>query len=55
MIGTGFSGDVYYAIIANAFIHLVMYMYYLVATVSTSPWWGKYLTQVLDFLFHSKH
>ena len=41
----GYSGDIYYAIVANSLVHLVMYTYYLIATVSKSPWWGKYLTQ----------
>ena len=41
----GYSGDIYYAIVANSLVHLVMYTYDLIATVSKSPWWGKYLTQ----------
>ncbi len=42
----GYSGDIYYAIVANSFIHFLMYYYYLVATVSSAPAWGKYLTQL---------
>jgi elongation of very long chain fatty acids protein 4 len=42
----GFAGDIYYAILANAFIHLIMYYYYLVSTVTAPPKWGKYLTQM---------
>jgi hypothetical protein len=29
------SGDIYYAIVANSLVHLFMYTYYLIATVST--------------------
>ena len=43
---TGYTGDVYFTIVANSFIHLLMYYYYLVSTVSKAPSWGKYLTQL---------
>jgi len=42
----GYDGDVYYTVVANSFVHLVMYYYYLVASVGAKPWWGKYVTQL---------
>ncbi len=41
-----FSGDTYYAILANSAIHLAMYSYYLLASVGRRPAWGKYMTQM---------
>ncbi len=36
----------YFTIVANSFIHLLMYYYYLQSTLSSAPSWGKYLTQL---------
>ena len=36
----------YYTVIVNSFIHLVMYYYYLKSSFGASPSWGKYLTQL---------
>jgi hypothetical protein len=32
--------------IVNTFVHTLMYYYYFVASFSTPPKWGKYLTQL---------
>lgn len=45
-VNAGYGGDIYYTIVANSFIHLLMYWYYLRSTLSSAPWWGKYLTQL---------
>lgn len=44
----GYDGDVYYTIVANSFVHLVMYFYYLLTSFPgvEKPWWGKYVTQM---------
>jgi elongation of very long chain fatty acids protein 4 len=42
----GYDGDVYYTIVANSFVHLVMYFYYLVASFGIKVTWGKYVTQM---------
>jgi elongation of very long chain fatty acids protein 4 len=41
-----YAGDVYYTVVLNSFVHLVMYYYYLKASFGASPRWGKYLTQL---------
>jgi elongation of very long chain fatty acids protein 4 len=41
-----YDGDVYYTIIANSFIHSVMYFYYLLTSLNIRPAWGRYLTQL---------
>ena len=41
-----YDGDIYYTIIANSFVHLVMYYYYLQQTLLINVWWKKYLTQL---------
>jgi hypothetical protein len=48
----GYSGDIYYPIIANSFIHVVMYFYYFLSSVGPKPWWAKYLTmmQMIQFV-----
>ena len=48
----GYDGDIYYTIIANGFIHCVMYFYYLQTTFGAKPWWAKHLTslQLLQFV-----
>lgn len=43
---SAYDGDVYYTIIANSFVHLVMYYYYLQQTLLIDVWWKKYLTQL---------
>jgi elongation of very long chain fatty acids protein 4 len=42
----GYDGDVYYTIVANSFVHLVMYYYYLISSMGAKPWWGKYVTML---------
>lgn len=42
----GYAGDIYYTIVVNSFIHLLMYYYYLKASFGSAPSWGKYLTQL---------
>eukprot|EP01138_Halocafeteria_seosinensis_P008966 gb/GECG01009164.1/.p1 GENE.gb/GECG01009164.1/~~gb/GECG01009164.1/.p1 ORF type:complete len:280 (+),score=21.10 gb/GECG01009164.1/:1-840(+) len=41
-----YDGDIYYTVIANSFVHLVMYWYYFQSSVGTKPWWARYLTQL---------
>lgn len=41
-----FDGDVYFTIVANGFIHFVMYTYYFVSMHTRDIWWKKYLTQM---------
>jgi elongation of very long chain fatty acids protein 4 len=42
----GSNGDVYYTIVANSFIHAVMYTYYGLTTFNIRPWWGFLLTKL---------
>ena len=48
----GYDGDIYYTIVANGFIHLVMYYYYFLTTLGAKPTWAKYLTslQLIQFV-----
>ena len=41
----GADGDVYYTIVANSFIHFVMYAYYGLTTINVKPSWGWIVTQ----------
>jgi hypothetical protein len=36
----------------NVFVHIFMYSYYVVATKTNKPWWGRYLTtmQIVQFV-----
>jgi len=45
-VNIAYAGDIYYTVIVNSFIHLVMYYYYLKSSFGASPSWGKYLTQL---------
>lgn len=42
----GFDGDVYYTVVANSFVHLVMYSYYYLTAFNFKPVWGRYVTQL---------
>jgi elongation of very long chain fatty acids protein 4 len=42
---SGADGDVFYTVIANSFIHFVMYSYYALTTVNIRPSWGWVVTQ----------
>jgi hypothetical protein len=46
VVRAGYAGDVYFTIVANSFIHLLMYFYYFLSTFGPAPAWGKYLTQL---------
>lgn len=41
-----YDGDVYYTIVANSFVHLVMYSYYFATTFNVKLTIGKYVTQL---------
>lgn len=47
-----YDGDIYFTIVANGFIHFVMYYYYLLTTFGARPWWAAHLTslQMVQFL-----
>ena len=47
-----YDGDIYFTIVANGFIHCVMYFYYLLTTFGAKPWWASQLTsmQMIQFL-----
>lgn len=40
------TGDIWYTITANSFIHTVMYLYYFLGCFGIKPWWGRLLTQM---------
>jgi elongation of very long chain fatty acids protein 4 len=42
----GYDGDIYYTIVANGLVHLVMYFYYLLSCFGYRAWWARYLTQM---------
>lgn len=52
------GGDAYYSCALNSFVHVLMYTYYLMATLFKDErtkrkylWWGRYLTQFQMFQF----
>jgi elongation of very long chain fatty acids protein 4 len=58
------GGDSWVGSALNSTVHVVMYSYYLLASMSRSPdfrrkylWWGKYLTtfQILQFVENLLH
>lgn len=48
----GYDGDIYLTIILNSFVHLVMYSYYFLSTLSIPVPWKNYVTllQMAQFL-----
>lgn len=42
----GFTGDVYFIVGANSFVHFVMYGLYLLKSAGYEPTWSKYVTQL---------
>ena len=58
------GGEAYLSLIMNSWVHVCMYLYYLLSTVIKEPgsrkrylWWGKYLTQMqmLQFAINLGH
>jgi elongation of very long chain fatty acids protein 4 len=47
----GADGDVFYTIVANSLVHLVMYSYYGLTTFNVRPPWGWLVTKVQMFQF----
>ncbi len=47
-----YDGDIYFTIVANGFIHFVMYYYYLLTTFGARVWWASHLTsmQLIQFV-----
>lgn len=50
-VNVGYAGDIYYTIVLNSFVHLLMYYYYLSSSLGSTPKWGKYLTMFQMFQF----
>ena len=50
----GYTGDIYFTIVLNCFVHVVMYTYYLFKTLQPSwdPVWKKHITnlQMVQFV-----
>jgi len=42
----GCGGDAYFGAMANSFVHVIMYAYYLLALLSIRCPWKQYITQV---------
>lgn len=49
----GYDGDIYFTILANGFVHAVMYTYYFVSMHTRDIWWKRHLTkvQLIQFCF----
>eukprot|EP00300_Choanocystis_sp_HF-7_P000123 c10103_g1_i1.p1 GENE.c10103_g1_i1~~c10103_g1_i1.p1 ORF type:complete len:281 (-),score=54.50 c10103_g1_i1:25-867(-) len=47
------SGGVFNVIVANGFVHVVMYLYYFLSLHTKDIWWKRFLTQfqIVQFLF----
>ena len=45
-VRAAYDGDIYYTVILNSFVHLVMYWYYFQSSVGSKPWWAPYVTQL---------
>jgi len=43
-LNVAYDGDIYLTIVLNSFVHLVMYSYYLLATLSIQVPWKNYIT-----------
>lgn len=50
----GYTGDIYFTIVLNCFVHIVMYTYYMFKSLEPAwnPWWKKHITnlQMVQFL-----
>ncbi|XP_034478805.1 elongation of very long chain fatty acids protein F-like isoform X4 [Drosophila innubila] len=57
----GFGGQFFTMALANTFVHIVMYFYYMISAIYTgikrSLWWKKYITkiQIIQFVSVSLH
>ena len=51
-VNAGYDGDIYFTIIANGSVHLVMYFYYMLTTLQYRPKWKMLVTvmQLVQFL-----
>jgi len=52
-----FDGDVYLTIVLNGGVHVIMYIYYMVAMHTQTIWWKPYLTvlQIVQFVLMISH